>query len=105
MRASEARSKSKPQELTKRSLSDRMTTEGNERYRRNGLKHGLTGAGIVIPDEDVKAVEERFEEFETDLRPRNAAARFMAQRAAYLSVRLERCALQESAKITRDMTA
>jgi hypothetical protein len=72
--------------------------------RMNGLKHGLTGAGIVIPDEDVKAVEERFEAFEADLKPKNDAASFMTRRAAFLSVRLERCALQEAAKITRDMT-
>ena len=71
--------------------------------RKNGLKHGLTGAGIVIPDEDLAAVEERIEAFRADLKPRNDVAQFLATRAAVLSVRLDRCVRQEAAKITSDM--
>ena len=82
-----------------------VTPEGKSKSRRNGLKHGLTGSGIVIPDEDVQAVAGRFEAFEEDLKPRNGVARFLTQRAALLSVRLERAARQESAKITGDMLA
>src|SRR6185312_6789286 len=75
------------------------TPEGKAKSRRNGLKHGLTGAGVVLLDEDVSAVDERFEAFEGDLKPRNDVARFLARRAAMLSVRLDRCVRQESAKI------
>lgn len=78
--------------------------EGKQRSRRNGLKHGLTGAGIVIPDEDVAAVQERIELFEACLKPKNDVARFLANRVAVLSVRMDRCVRQEAAMITRDMT-
>ena len=30
-----------------------MPAEGKERSRRNALKHGLTGEGVALPDEDV----------------------------------------------------
>ena len=79
------------------------TPEGKAKSRRNGLKHGLTGAGVVIADEDVAAVEERFEAFEADLKPANDVARFLTRRAALLSVRLDRSAREEAARITLDM--
>ncbi len=66
------------------------------RSRRNSLKHGLTGAGIVLPTEDLAEVEARFDDFEADLRPRGGVARFLTRRAAMLSVRLDRCARHES---------
>ena len=73
---------------------------GKERSRRNSLRHGLTGAGIVLPTEDVAAIEERFAEFAADLRPAGGVARFLVQRAALLSVRLDRSALHEAANLT-----
>ena len=79
------------------------TEEGKPRSRANALKHGLTGAGVVLPDEDVARVEERFEEFEADLKPVNGVARFLARRAAMLSVRLDRCVRNESAAIASRM--
>jgi hypothetical protein len=79
------------------------TPAGKSISRRNGLKHGLTGAGVVIADEDVEAVAERFEAFEADLKPANDVARFMVGRAALLSVRLDRSAREEAARITADM--
>ncbi len=78
---------------------------GKSISRKNSLKHGLTGAGIVIPDEDVAAVQERIEAFTADLKPKNDVAQFLATRAAVLSVRMDRCVRQEAAKITRDMMA
>ncbi len=79
------------------------TAEGKDRSRRNGLKHGLTGAGVVVPDEDVAEVEARFASFERDLKPKDDVARFLARHAAMLSVRLERCARHEAAALTRAM--
>ncbi len=79
------------------------TPEGRAISRRNGLKHGLTGAGVVIADEDVAAVEERFEAFQVDLKPANDVALFLTRRAALLSVRLDRSAREEASRITRDM--
>ena len=37
---------------------------------RNSLKHGLTGEGIVLPDEDVEAVNGRFEALQAELAPK-----------------------------------
>jgi hypothetical protein len=79
------------------------TPEGKSKSRRNGLKHGLTGAGVVIADEDVEAVQDRIEAFEADLKPANDVARFLANRAALLSVRLDRSAREEAARINREM--
>ncbi len=76
------------------------TVAGKERSRRNSLRHGLTGAGIVLPTEDLAAIEARFAEFAADLRPQGGVARFLVQRAALLSVRLDRSALQEAAHLT-----
>ena len=81
------------------------TPEGKERSRRNGLKHGLTGEGIVVPDEEVDAIAERFEAFQRDLKPRNDIALGLVQRAALLAVRMERSARHEAAEITREMFA
>ncbi len=79
------------------------TTEGKARSRQNSLKHGLTGAGIVVPDEDVAAIEERFEAFEADLRPKNDVARVLVRQAALMSIRLERSARHEAAILTQAM--
>src|SRR3954466_9351715 len=43
------------------------TAEGKETCRRNALKHGLTGKGVVLPVEDEVAVEGRFVAFEEEL--------------------------------------
>jgi hypothetical protein len=77
--------------------------EGKSRSRRNGLKHGMTGAGIVIADEDVEALDERLEAFEAALKPVNDVARFLTQRAALLAVKLDRSAREEAARINLDM--
>ncbi len=79
------------------------TSEGKERSRRNGLKHGLTGEGIVVPDEDAGAIAERFEAFRRDLKPKNDVALGLVHRAALLAVRMERSARHEAAEITRAM--
>ncbi len=79
------------------------SAEGKERSRRNAIKHGLTGAGVALPDEDAAEVDRRLEAFEVDLRPVNEAARFLARRAAVLSVRLDRSVRHESAALTRNI--
>ncbi len=79
------------------------SAEGKARSRRNGLKHGLTGEGIVVPDEDVAAVAERFEAYRADLKPRNDVALGLVHRAALLAVRMERSARHEAATLARAM--
>jgi hypothetical protein len=65
------------------------TTEGKANSRRNSLKHGLTGEGVVVPDEDRGVIDERFEAFAADLKPKSPVAHFLVMRAALLSVRME----------------
>ena len=76
------------------------TAEGKEQSRRNALKHGLTGAGVVLPTEDLPAIEARFNDFAADLQPVGGVALFLVQRAALLAVRLDRAALHETARLT-----
>ncbi len=98
MPASEARIRANL-ENSKRSTGPR-TQEGKERSRRNSLKHGMTGGGIVLVEEDEAEVARRIEEFEEDLQPRGRVARYLTRRAAVLSVRVERCEQQEAAALS-----
>ena len=72
---------------------------GRERSRRNGLKHGLTGQGVVIPEEDVDEVEARNDALQAELAPQSAMGAILVRQLATLSVRMERGAKQESAAI------
>jgi hypothetical protein len=64
---------------------------------RNSLKHGLTGAGIVLPDEDVSEVERLSQAFENEFDVDGEAGRALARRMAVLAVRMDRCVLQDFA--------
>ena len=81
------------------------TAEGKAASRGNSFRHGLTGEGVVLTDEDAAAVEERFAAFEADLKPANGVASAITRRAAILSVRMERCARQEAANLNERMLA
>ena len=76
------------------------TAEGKANSRRNALKHGLAGEGIALPNEDAAEVERRFASFEAELDPRGDFARVLVQRAALLSVRMERCVRHEAASLS-----
>src|SRR5260221_4763460 len=67
------------------------TPEGKERSRRNALKHGLTGEGVALPDEDVAVVMGRFQDLQEELQPSGTSSRVLLRRFASMSVRLERC--------------
>jgi hypothetical protein len=75
------------------------TPEGKRQSSRNGLKHGLTGAGIVLAEEDSAEVERRVEEFQKDLAPQTSFGKFLVRKLALFSHRFERSAAQESAAI------
>ena len=77
-----------------------VTSIGKSISRRNGLKHGLTGAGIVLPDEDAEEVERRFEVLEAEMKPKSEAARQLVNRVALLTVRLDRSANHEAKAIS-----
>ncbi len=76
------------------------TPEGKAISRRNGLKHGLTGDGVALPNEDSAEVERRFANFEAEMAPTTELGQALALRAAMLTVRLERCYRNEAARLT-----
>ena len=47
------------------------TVEGKEKSRRNSLKHGLTGDGIVLLEEDEERLRKEVEEWSETLQPRD----------------------------------
>ena len=76
------------------------TPEGKARVRGNAVKHGLSGAGLALPVEDAAEIERRFRALGDDLKPVGERERLLAHRAAFLSVRLDRCAAYETAALS-----
>ncbi len=76
------------------------TEEGKTRSRANALKHGLTGAGVVLPQEDAAEVERLSVAFQNELNAEGEAGRALAHRMAVMSVRMDRCVDQETAALT-----
>jgi hypothetical protein len=70
--------------------------EGRSISRRNSLKHGLTGAGVVLPTDDAAEVARRFGALEAELNPKSELARMLVNRVATLSLRMEHCAEHEA---------
>ena len=75
------------------------TVAGKSRSRANSLKHGMTGAGIVLPEEDIERWEERAELWAEEMGATGDMDRFLAGRAAMASVRLDRCVREETASL------
>jgi hypothetical protein len=72
---------------------------GRNRSAQNSLKHGLTGAGVVVPDRDKDEIERRVEALTADLDPKSELGAALVRQIALLSVRMERGARQETAAI------
>ena len=89
-------------ENAKKSTGPR-TDAGKAISRRNGLKHGLTGAGIVIPGEDVELVAGRFDRLTAELKPRTELGVVLAEQISILSIRLIRCAVSETATLSENV--
>jgi hypothetical protein len=64
--------------------------------RRNALKHGLSGAGIVLPDEEQAAIKERVEHWNSSLRPFEVIDLWLVEDVATEAVRVERCRAMEA---------
>ena len=75
------------------------TAEGKARSRANAVKHGLTGAGIALPDENQTQVEERFLRFQEDLAPTDLLGMVLVGEMALMSVRRDRAARHEAASL------
>jgi hypothetical protein len=75
------------------------TPEGKEQSRRNGLKHGMTGQGIVITEVDEAEVERRDAALRAELAPKSVIGAILVGQMATLSIRMERGAKQEFATV------
>ena len=76
------------------------TVEGKEVSRANALKHGLTGAGIVLPEADAAEVRRRAAAFAAETNASGEVGLAMAHLAALNSVRIERGADQQAAALS-----
>ncbi|RUL82215.1 hypothetical protein [Tautonia sociabilis] len=65
------------------------TDEGKARSRANGLRHGMA-AEVLVPEEDRVAYEQVLERWRREAGPDNVVEEHLIQRAAVLSVRLDR---------------
>ncbi len=79
------------------------TDEGKAVSRRNGLKHGLAGEGVVVAEKDAEEIAKRVAELEKDLRPKTANGAILIRVMASASVRMERAASHESAAIAKNV--
>src|SRR5262245_34479657 len=64
--------------------------QGKERSRLNVIKHGMSARTPVLPGEDAEAFRRRVEDWTADLAPLNSVERFLVERAAMDSWKLER---------------
>jgi hypothetical protein len=96
MKTSEARIKANKANSAK---STGPSAAGMENSRRNGLKHGMTGQGIVLHEADAAEVERRHEALNAELAPQSVMGAILVGQMAMLSVRMERGAKQEFAAV------
>jgi hypothetical protein len=75
------------------------TIEGKAISRGNALKHGMTGAGIVLGAADSGEVERRNEALQAELAPQSTLGEILVRQLAMLSVRMERSGKQEIASV------
>ena len=77
------------------------TEEGKARSRRNALKHGLTGDGVVMPEEDAAEVERLARALRDEMKPPGEVGELLVRRIATFSVRMDRSFDQETAALSR----
>ncbi len=76
------------------------TPEGKEQSRRNSLKHGLTGAGVVLPESDAAEVNRKAAAYARELNASDEVEVNLARRAALNAVRMDRAADQQTAALS-----
>ena len=68
------------------------TPEGKEVSRANAYKHGLAGAGVIVPDDEAGRVAARVAWVQESMAPEaDPVSLILAQQVAFLSIRQERC--------------
>jgi len=78
-----------------------VTEAGKAISRRNSTRHGMAGAGVVVPLDDSAEVQRRSIAMQAEMAPRTEMGRFLVGRLAELTVRVERCSKQERAATKR----
>ena len=72
------------------------TREGKETSRGNALKHGLSGKGVVLPDEETKAVQARVAEWGPEFKPSGEFESWLVEVVAVESVRIDLCFVKDA---------
>jgi hypothetical protein len=72
------------------------TPEGKEKSRRNALKHGLAGAGVVLPEDEAAIVAQRRAEWHSSLRPWNPFEEWLIDEITVAAVQIDQCRAQEA---------
>jgi hypothetical protein len=77
------------------------STEGKERSRQNALKHGLSGAGVVLGEDELLLIEERKDEWRPEFQPADPREEWLFDQLVIASVQVERCQREERALRSR----
>ena len=75
------------------------TAEGKARARANAVKHGLTGAGVALPTEDVAAIEALCLDMQEQFCPQTVLGAELVHQMAMLTVRKHRAKRAEAAHL------
>jgi hypothetical protein len=78
-------------------LSSGPSELGKQNSKRNGLKHGLTGEGIVLSREEEAEVASLRDELQAEMRPKTKLGQRLLDQLASRFVRLDKCKKRESA--------
>jgi hypothetical protein len=73
------------------------STEGKQRSRENSLKHGLSGAGVVLHEDERALIEQRKEEWRPEFQPDDPREEWLFDQLVTASFQVERCQREEQA--------
>jgi hypothetical protein len=73
------------------------TEEGKIRSRRNAVKHGLAGKGVVLPDDSAQALETRLAEWRVGYAINSPDDQWQFRRMVVNSLRVDQCQAAENA--------
>jgi hypothetical protein len=77
------------------------TQAGKDQSRRNALKHGLTGRGVVMPDQAAAEVDRLTEALLDEIKPAGVVGEIVIRQIATMSVRMDRMFAHETAMLAR----